>query len=70
MSRKGDCWDNAPMESFWGTLKRELIEANGTAPRLVVHQAIADYIDYYNRERKHSTLDYVTPVEYESERAA
>lgn len=66
MSRKGDCWDNAVAESFFATLKIELLgdgifEDRATATRLVF-----EYIEaYYNRRRRHSTLNYVSPVEYE-----
>ena len=70
MSRKGDCWDNAPMESFFGTLKRELVDGNGFASKLDAERSIADYITYYNRQRLHSALDYVSPVDYESDVAA
>lgn len=63
MSRKGNCWDNAPMESFFGTLKREIGERWHS--RAEATRAIADYIDYYNYHRLHSVLGYTTPVHYE-----
>ena len=66
MSRKGDCWDNAVAESFFGILKSELIHQqrfNGPQDTLA---ALFDYIEvFYNRQRKHSTLGYHTPVQYE-----
>jgi transposase InsO family protein len=64
MSRKGNCWDNAPMESIFATLKREL----AIRPTLISHEVrrlVADYIAYYNTERIHSALDYMTPTAYE-----
>ena len=68
MSRTGDCWDNAVVESFFSTIKEELIY-RGVWPTLArAKDAIALYIDgYYNIRRRHSTLDYVSPVEYETE---
>jgi putative transposase len=70
MSRKGDCWDNAPMESFFATLKRELVGEDPFLSKAAVEQSIAQYIAYYNRERLHSALDYFSPEEYESSAAA
>lgn len=67
MSRKGDCWDNAVAESFFATLKGEIDIPNGafSSPQEAIH-TVADYIDgYYNRVRRHSTLDYASPIEYE-----
>jgi putative transposase len=69
MSRKGNCWDNSPMESFFATLKREIGETRWPTRSAAV-QAIARYIAYYNSERIHSKLDYLTPVQYEMTRAA
>jgi len=66
MSRKGDCYDNAVMESFFGTLKKELISLSDFQTRAEAQNAIFEYIEvYYNRQRKHSSLGYVSPVEYE-----
>jgi transposase InsO family protein len=66
MSRKSDCWDNAVAESFFGILKSELVHHerfNGPEDTL---KAIFEYIEiYYNRKRKHSTLNYQTPNQYE-----
>ena len=66
MSRKGNCWDNSVMESFFGTLKgecvREMVYASHDEARL----ALFIYIEtYYNRVRRHSTLGYVSPLQYE-----
>jgi transposase InsO family protein len=66
MSRRGDCWDNAVVESFFATLKTELVHDAQWASRAEAATAIADFIDsWYNRRRRHSSLDYVSPVEYE-----
>jgi transposase InsO family protein len=66
MSRKGDCWDNAPSESFFNTLKTELCGHKAFAGRNESQAAIFEYIEvYYNRMRLHSTLGYRTPTEYE-----
>lgn len=66
MSRKGDCWDNAPMESFFGTLKQELIFHERFATRLEAKRKIFEYIEmYYNGWRRHSSLGGVSPNEFE-----
>jgi len=66
MSRKGNCYDNACMESFFGTLKRELIYGNRFKTRAEARQAIFEYIEvFYNRIRLHSALGYMSPLEYE-----
>jgi transposase InsO family protein len=66
MSRKGNCWDNAPAESFFHTLKTELIHHRRFETREQAKQEIFEYIEvFYNRQRKHSTLGYRTPVEFE-----
>ena len=65
MSRKGDCWDNAVMESFWATLKKELIHRSDFKTREEAKRAIFEYIEvFYNRQRRHSALGYISPVEY------
>ena len=66
MSRKGDCWDNAVAESFFATLKAELVDDADYATRAAAIASIGAYIEsFYNRERRHSHLGYVSPVEYE-----
>ena len=66
MSRKGDCWDNAPAESFFKTLKCELIAKRIYSTRRYARAEIFQYIEvFYNRQRRHSSLHYMTPVEFE-----
>jgi len=66
MSRKGDCWDNAVAESFFATIKGELIDHEDYRTRASAIAAIGDYIDgFYNPCRRHSALDYVSPIEFE-----
>jgi putative transposase len=66
MSRKADCWDNAVAESFFATLEKELLDGLGIVTHRHGHLAVADYIDnYYNDRRRHSYIDYETPLEYE-----
>jgi transposase InsO family protein len=70
MSRKGNCWDNAVVESFFATLKRELIVGEKIRYRYQLKEMVTDYIDrYYNQVRMHSSLDYKSPMEYEKQRA-
>jgi transposase InsO family protein len=67
MSRKGDCWDNAAMESFFSTLKKELIHRRRFRTRDEARREIFEYIEvFYNRQRIHSALDYKSPAEYEA----
>ena len=67
MSRKGNCWDNACVESFFGTLKRELVYQRQYRTRSEAIQDIFEYIEvFYNRQRRHSTLGYHSPAEYEA----
>lgn len=67
MSRKGDCWDNAVAESFFGKLKSELIYHEKYGTRKEARASIFDHIEmFYNRTRRHSTLGYKTPVEFEA----
>lgn len=71
MSRKGNCWDNAVAESFFATLKTELIYRKSWRSRIELRAAVFDYIEiFYNRQRLHSTLDYKTPDQVEQEHAA
>ncbi len=66
MSRKGDCWDNAVVESFFGTLKRELLYRKPWPSIKMARAAIAEYIEvFYNRKRRHSYLGYISPVDFE-----
>jgi transposase InsO family protein len=66
MSRKGDCWDNAPMESFFATLKTELIYHERFITREEAQAKIFEYIEvFYNRKRRHSSLTGKSPVEFE-----
>jgi putative transposase len=63
MSRKGNCHDNAPMESFWGSLKNELTHQQRYPSRAHAKAAIREYIEiFYNRQRRHSRLGYVAPA--------
>ncbi len=66
MSRKADCYDNALMESFFGTLKTEWVDRQSFTTRQEARQAIFEYVEaFYNRQRLHSSLGYVSPVIYE-----
>jgi len=66
MSRKGDCWDNAVAESFFATIKGEMIDHEDFQTKAEATAAIADYIDtFYNVTRMHSTIGYVSPIEFE-----
>jgi len=70
MSRTGNCWDNAVAESFFATLKRELVDRPDRAPwptRGAARQALFEYVEvFYNRRRRHSTLRYLSPAAYEA----
>ena len=66
MSKKGDCWDNAVAESFFHTLKVELIHRTKFKTRAEAKGKIFEYVEmYYNRKRAHSTIGYLSPFEYE-----
>jgi putative transposase len=66
MSRKGDCWDNAVAESFFATIKGEMVDHSEFQTRAEATAAIADYIDaFYNVTRMHSTIGYMSPIEFE-----
>jgi transposase InsO family protein len=68
MSRKGDCYENAMIESLWGTLKVEGIGQTMYQSREEAQVALFDYIEaFYNRKRKHASLGYLSPVEYEKQ---
>lgn len=67
MSRRGNCYDNAHMESFWSTLKLELIYRSKFPTRAAAHAAIFRYIEtFYNRKRRHSALGFKSPLDYEN----
>jgi transposase InsO family protein len=71
MSRKGNCWDNSPAESFFATLKKELIYPLGVVTKFQVEKELFEYIEaYYNTIRMHSTLDYLSPLDYEKLKCA
>ena len=66
MSRRGNCWDNAAMESFFGSLKKERIRRKTYRTREEARSDVFDYIEaFYNRKRRHKHLGEVSPVEYE-----
>lgn len=66
MSRTGDCWDNAVSESFFATLRAELLDHEQYTTQPAAIAAVGDYIDgFYNLTRRHSTIDYVSPIEFE-----
>lgn len=68
MSRKGNCYDNAAMESFWSTLKTELPRKTGELTKAEVKREVFEYIEaYYNRVRFHSSLGYKSPVDFENQ---
>lgn len=67
MSGRGDCYDNAMMESFWATLKTELVHHNEYATREQARRSIFEYVEvFYNRKRLHSSLGYVSPESFEA----
>lgn len=66
MSRKGNCWDNAPMESFFATLKKELVHHESYQTRKEASRSLFDYIEvFYNRIRRHSAIGYLSPEQFE-----
>jgi transposase InsO family protein len=71
MSRKGDCWDNAVAESFWSTIKSELIDGTDYKSRKEARTSIFEFIEvFYNKERLHSHLGYLSPEKYEKMKEA
>jgi putative transposase len=67
MGTIGDCYDNAPMESFWGSMQIELLNRQKWRTNLELALAIADYLEhFYNCDRRHSSLGYLTPNEFEA----
>ena len=68
MSRKGNCWDNAVSESFFASLKKELVYQTRYATREEARQSIFQWIEvFYNRVRLHSTLGYMSPEQFEQQ---
>jgi len=68
MSRKGNCWDNAVSESFFGTLKNEQVSWQKYSNQDIARLDIIDYIEmFYNSHRLHSTLGYMNPIEFENQ---
>ena len=66
MSKKGDCWDNAVVESFFGTLKQERVQWKNHQTRYGAQQDVLEYISmFYNSRRLHSYLDYMSPNDFE-----
>ena len=65
MSRKGDCWDNAVSESFFATLKAELVADAKWESKSQAKREVIEYLNWYNFDRRHSTLGYLSPAEYE-----
>ena len=70
MSRSGNCWDNAPVESFFSTLKTELLPPRPWVDAHDAVSAIAEYLEFYNRRRLHSSLGYCSPIDFETARKA
>ena len=70
MSRRGNCWDNAVAESFFATLKIEGVPATPWATRAEARAALFDYVEiFYNGQRRHSSLGYLSPLAFERVRA-
>ena len=65
MSRKGDCWDNAPAESLWGSLKHACVYGQRFRTREEAQAAVMNWLAFYNATRLHSRLDYVSPMQFE-----
>jgi putative transposase len=67
MSRKGNCWDNAVVENFFGSLKQELVYRTDFATRQPTRSSLFEHIEVFdNRQRRHSTLGYLSPVDFEN----
>ena len=65
MSRKGNCWDNSPIASFWGRLKTACVHGQRFASREQATQVVMNWMAFYNYRRRHSSLDYLSPMQYE-----
>jgi putative transposase len=71
MSGKGQCWDNAPMESFFASLKKELVHDEDYHTRVQARSSLFEYIEvFYNPKRRHSALGYLSPLEFEKSKVA
>ncbi|ATI30352.1 transposase remnant [Ralstonia solanacearum UW551] len=70
MSRRGDCWDNAPTESLWGSLKVGRLHGRQFATRRAAMDEVVAWLGFYNARRLHSTLNYVSPMTFEKNWAA
>lgn len=69
MSRTGNCYDNAVVESFWGKLKTEMVYHEHFATMVQARAAVFDYIEvFYNRQRLHAAIGYVSPEQFEARR--
>jgi transposase InsO family protein len=70
MSRKGNCWDNAPMESFFHTLKTELVMHCDYQTRTQARSSLFDYMEvFYNRQRRHCAIHYVAPLAFDRQQS-
>ena len=65
MSRRGNCWDNAPTESLWGSLKVGRLHGRKFATRRQAMDEVIDWLTFYNHRRLHSTLGYLSPMQFE-----
>jgi transposase InsO family protein len=65
MSRKGNCWDNSPTESFWGRLKAACVHGHKFATRREARDAMLNWMAFYNHSRLHSSLGYLSPMQFE-----
>ena len=65
MSRKGNCWDNSPTESFWGRLKTACVHGYKFATRREAMDAVLNWMAFYNHSRLHSSLGYLSPMQFE-----
>ena len=65
MSRKANCWDNAPIESLWGSLKVGRLYGMRFETHRQAMDEVIDWLNYYNHRRLHSTLNYISPMQFE-----